>query len=169
VKGPWYKVHTVYNYSVLLCGMLLFIPMYWRALPIVRKQIVVLLLGAIAPMLFNLFFWSGLNVDLTPFGFAVSGIAYVWGILRFNLLRLTPLAMAKVFETIRDGVVLFDYEDQIVSYNKAAEKVLPELALPKRYPVNMEMVLSSSPELLGRIRAASDGDERFPFHRFQED
>ncbi|WP_261300706.1 sensor histidine kinase [Paenibacillus andongensis] len=169
IKGPWYKVHTVYNYSVLLCGMLLFIPMYWRALPIVRKQIVVLLLGAIAPMVFNLFFWSGMNVDLTPFGFAVSGIAYVWGILRFNLLRLTPLAMAKVFETIRDGVVLFDYEDQIVSYNKAAEKVLPELGMPKRYPVDMEKVLSSSPELLERIRAASDGDERFPFHRFQED
>ncbi|NRF93053.1 hypothetical protein HQN89_18940 [Paenibacillus frigoriresistens] len=77
VKGPWYKVHTIYNYSVLLCGMLLFIPRYWRALPIVRKQIIVLLLGAIAPMVFNLFFWSGMNVDLTPFGFAVSGIAYV--------------------------------------------------------------------------------------------
>ncbi|NOU86057.1 PAS domain-containing protein [Paenibacillus sp. LMG 31460] len=167
VKGPWYKVHTIYNYSVLLCGMLLFIPMYWRALPIVRKQIVVLLLGAVAPMVFNLFFWSGLDVDLTPFGFAVSGIAYVWGILRFNLLRLTPLAMAKVFETIRDGVVLFDYEDQIVSYNRAAEMVLPELGLPKRYPVDMEVVLSESPELLERIRAASNGDERFPFHRFQ--
>jgi signal transduction histidine kinase len=167
VKGPWYKVHTIYNYSVLLCGMLLFIPMYWRALPIVRKQIVVLLLGAVAPMVFNLFFWSGLDVDLTPFGFAISGIAYVWGILRFNLLRLTPLAMAKVFETIRDGVVLFDYEDQIVSYNRAAEMVLPELGLPKRYPASMGVVLSESPELLERIRAASDGDERFPFHRFQ--
>ncbi|MDQ0875689.1 signal transduction histidine kinase [Paenibacillus sp. V4I3] len=166
VKGPWYKVHTVYNYSVLLCGMLLFIPMYWRALPIVRKQIVILLLGAVAPMVFNLFFWSGMDVDLTPFGFAVSGIAYVWGILRYNFLRLTPLAMAKVFETIRDGVVLFDYEDQIVSYNEAAEKVLPELGLPKRYPIGMEKVLSESPELLKRIRAASDRDERFPFHRF---
>ncbi|MCU6793944.1 ATP-binding protein [Paenibacillus sp. WQ 127069] len=165
-KGPWYKVHTIYNYSVLLCGMLLFIPMYWRALPIVRKQIVVLLLGAAAPMFLNLFFWAGIKVDLTPFGFAVSGVVYTWGILRFNLLRLTPLAMAKVFETIRDGVILFDYEDQIVSYNSAAQEVLPELGLMKRSPVNMEKVLSASPELLERIRTASDGDERFPFQRF---
>nr|WP_275900896.1 histidine kinase N-terminal 7TM domain-containing protein [Paenibacillus periandrae] len=165
-KGPWYKVHTVYNYSVLLCGMLLFIPMYWRALPIVRKQIVVLLLGAAAPMFFNLFFWAGIKVDLTPFGFAVSGVVYTWGILRFNLLRLTPLAMAKVFETIRDGVILLDYEDQIVSYNSAAQEVLPELGLIKQSPVDMGKVLSGSPELLERIRTASDGDERFPFHRF---
>ncbi|MFD0696073.1 histidine kinase N-terminal 7TM domain-containing protein [Paenibacillus sp. GCM10027628] len=164
-KGPWYKVHAIYNYFVLLCGILLFIPMYWRALPIVRKQIVALLMGAVAPMVCNLFFWTGISVDLTPFGFAVSGVAYVWGILRFNLLRLTPLAMAKVFETIRDGVVLIDYEDRIVSYNHAAEKVLPELGLTKHYPVYMGKVLPSSPELIERIRTASDEDERFPFHR----
>ncbi|MEK8130302.1 histidine kinase N-terminal 7TM domain-containing protein [Paenibacillus filicis] len=167
VKGLWYKIHTLYNYSVLLCGILLFIPMYWRALPHVRKQIVVLLLGALAPMFCNLFFWTGLTVDLTPFGFAVSGVAYVWGILRFNLLRLTPLAMAKVFETIREGVVLLDYEDRIVSYNRAAQEVLPELGRTVRYPVEMERILVESPELLARIRAASGGDERFPFHRMQ--
>ncbi|WP_240763143.1 histidine kinase N-terminal 7TM domain-containing protein [Paenibacillus thalictri] len=168
-KGPWYKVHSVYNYFVLLCGVLLFIPMYWRSLPIVRKQILVLLLGALAPMFFNLFFWTGLSVDLTPFGFAISGAAYVFGILRFNLLRLTPLAMAKVFETIRDGVVLFDYENQIVSYNSAAEEVLPELGRKKRYPAAMGEVLSPYPELFERIRAVNDKDERFPFDRFRED
>ncbi|GAA3399591.1 histidine kinase N-terminal 7TM domain-containing protein [Paenibacillus hodogayensis] len=169
VKGPWYTVHSVYNYSVLLCGFLLIIPMYWRALPIVRKQILVLLMGAVVPMVFNMFFWFGVTVDLTPFGFAVSGIAYVWGILRFNLLRLTPLAMAKVFETIRDGVVLFDYEDRIVSYNSAAQEVLPELGWTKRYPAEMGKVLADSPVLLERIQAASDGDERFPFQRLHAD
>ncbi|ASA24261.1 histidine kinase N-terminal 7TM domain-containing protein [Paenibacillus donghaensis] len=166
VKGPWYKVHTVYNYLILISGIVLFMPMYVRALPIVRKQIFVLLLGAVAPMFFNLFLWTGTSIDFTPFGFAVSGVAYAWGILRFNLLRLTPLAMARVFETIRDGVILFDYENQIVSYNRAAEKVIPELGLMKRYPVDMAEVLSGSPELLERVRAAGDGDERFPFERF---
>ncbi|MFF2912096.1 histidine kinase N-terminal 7TM domain-containing protein [Paenibacillus sp. NPDC057934] len=168
VKGPWYKVHTVYNYSVVLCGISLFIPMYWKALPMVRKQIVVLLLGAVAPFLLNTFFWYGTNVDLTPFGFAISGVAFVWGILRFNLLRLTPLALAKVFETIRDGVVLLDYDDRIVSYNSAAIEVLPELGSTKHYPVEMEKVLGNSPELLERIRAAGEGEERFPFQRFQD-
>ncbi|WP_148040347.1 histidine kinase N-terminal 7TM domain-containing protein [Brevibacillus fluminis] len=167
VKGPWYKVHAIYNYFVLLCGILLFIPMYWRSLPIVRKQIGILLLGAIAPMFCNLFFWTGSTVDLTPFGFAISGIAYVWGFYRFHLLRLTPLAMAKVFETIRDGVVLFDYEDQIVTYNQAAGEVLPELVLTKQYPADMGKVLVDNPELLAHIRSTTEGDERFPFHRFQ--
>jgi signal transduction histidine kinase len=167
VKGLWYNIHAAYNYLVLICGITLFIPMFMRALPIVRKQIVVLLLGAVAPMFFNLLLWTGTSIDFTPFGFAVSGIAYTWGILRFNLLRLTPLAMARVFETIRDGVILFDYENQIVSYNRAAEQVIPELGLRKRYPADMAEVLAGSGELLEHLRGLGDGDERFAYERLQ--
>ena len=163
VKGLWYKVHTVYSYIVMTAGLSLCIRMYWRALPIVRKQIAVLLLGAIAPMLFNLCLWFGIDVDLTPFGFAVSGIAYIWGIFKFNLLRLMPLAQAQVFDTIGDGVVLLDYENQIVSFNRAAEEVLPELSLTKRYPASAGSVLSGSPELLERIGSNASEEERFPY------
>lgn len=167
VKGPWYWVHIFYNYSILLSGILLVIPMYWRALPIVRKQLAVLILGAAVPMLFNLIYLFGATVDLTPFGFAVSCAFFVWGIFRINLLRLTPLALAKMFDTIRDGVVLLDYEDLIVSYNRAAERVFPELGATSRYPAQVRDVLSACPELLERIRASDGRDERFPFHRVQ--
>jgi len=169
VKGPGYAVHAVYNYAVLVAGIALFVPMYWRALPIVRKQIAILLLGAVAPALFNLCFWLGVRVDLTPLGFAVSGVAYVWGILKLNLLQLTPIALTKVFETIRDGVILLDNDNRIVSYNAAAAQVLPELDSRSRYPADMDVVLSDSPELLGRLHADSAIDRRFPFHRCDAD
>ncbi|MNI13076.1 Alginate biosynthesis sensor protein KinB [compost metagenome] len=118
-------------------------------------------------MLFNMFFWFGMTVDLTPFAFAISGIVYTWGILRFNLLRFTPLALTQVFDSIRDGVILLDYEDQIVSYNHAAKEVLPELGLTKHYPAFVGEVLHSHPELIERICGANHGDERFPFHRLE--
>ncbi|MCC3372458.1 histidine kinase N-terminal 7TM domain-containing protein [Cohnella sp. REN36] len=169
VKGPWYKVHAIYNYAVIICGYLVFIPMYWRALPVVRKQIAVLILGAAAPMLLNLTLWLGIRIDPTPFGFAVTGGAFMWAIFRFDLLRLTPLAQAKVFDTIRDGVVLFDYEDQIVSCNEAAIEALPELGRTTRYPADSAEMLSARPELLTRVRGASAGDERFPFRRVHEE
>ncbi|MCM3749817.1 ATP-binding protein [Paenibacillus pasadenensis] len=165
VKGPWYNIHAAYSYAVLITGIALFIPMYIRALPVVRKQIGVLLLGAVAPMLLNLILWTGTSIDFTPFGFAISGAAYAWGILRFNLLRLTPLAMARVFETIRDGVILLDYDNGIVSYNRAAEQVMPELAQNKRYPAPMADVLPDSQELLRLALADGVSGERFPFSR----
>ncbi|MDR6555062.1 histidine kinase N-terminal 7TM domain-containing protein [Paenibacillus qinlingensis] len=169
VKGPWYQAHTLYNYFVILCGFFLFIPMYWRSSKVVRKQIIVLTMGAAVPFLFNITLWFGMDVDLTPFGFAVSGIVYVWGILRFNLLRFTPLALTQVFDTIRDGVILLDYEDQIVSYNKAAEGVLPELTLTKHYPAYVGEVLSANPELIQPILDSHQGNERFSFYRSEAD
>jgi signal transduction histidine kinase len=168
LKGPWYSVHGVYNYTILLFGILLFIPMYLRSLPIVRKQIVVLILGAAAPMLFNIGYMFGKIIDFTPIGFAVSGVVYAWGIFRFHLLRLTPLAFAKVFDTIRDGVVLLDYENQIVNHNRAAEGVFPELGTTKSFPAHGKDVLSDCSDLLERLSAADSRDERFPFQRLQE-
>ncbi|WP_156182329.1 histidine kinase N-terminal 7TM domain-containing protein [Paenibacillus algorifonticola] len=162
IKGPWYSVHGVYNYTILLLGILLFIPMYLRALPIVRKQILLLILGAAAPMLFNIGYMFSTVIDFTPLGFAVSGVVYAWGIFRFGLLRLTPLAYAKMFDTVRDGVVLLDYENQIVNYNRAAEEVFPELAQTKSIPAFGKDVLTASPELVQRIAATDFQDERFP-------
>lgn len=165
VKGPWYLIHAVYNYTILMLGILLFIPMYLRALPIVRKQIVVLILGAAAPMLFNIAYMFSKVIDFTPIGFAVSGIVYAWGIFRLRLLRLTPLAYAKMFDTIRDGVVLLDNENQLVNHNHAAEEVFPELGRVKSFPVFGKDVLSASPELLSRIAATDFRDERFSLQR----
>ncbi|MCD9025094.1 sensor histidine kinase [Cohnella silvisoli] len=167
VKGPWYSIHAVYNYTILLFGILLFIPMYLRSLPIVRKQIIVLILGAAAPMLFNMAYMFSKVIDFTPFGFAVSGVVYAWGIFRFHLLRLTPLAFAKVFDTIRDGVVLLDYENQIINHNRAAEEVFPELGATKSFPAHGKDVLSACPDLLERISAVDSRDERFSFQRYQ--
>jgi signal transduction histidine kinase len=168
VKGPWYIVHALYNYAVLLFGIGLFIRMYLYSYSIVRRQIGVLIVGAAAPLLCNVFFWFGFTVDLTPFGFAVSGSVYLWGIWRFNLLRLGPLAMEKVFRTIRDGVVLLDYEDQIIGYNGAAAAVLPELKLRKLYPAPAAEVLEKTPDLLFHLRSAEGGDSRFPFRQVHE-
>ncbi|PWW02924.1 histidine kinase/DNA gyrase B/HSP90-like ATPase [Paenibacillus cellulosilyticus] len=165
VKGVGYQVHVLYNYFVLLCGYILLLPKYWNSSRIVRRQIIVLAMAAAAPMLCNMFFWFGIVVDLTPFGFVASGMLYVWGILKFHLLRFTPIAMTQLFDTIRDGVVLLDDEDRIVGYNRAAELVLPELHTKKQYPAYVGDLLSHVPELVEFIRSADAWDERVPFHR----
>ncbi|MFF2092751.1 histidine kinase N-terminal 7TM domain-containing protein [Paenibacillus sp. NPDC058174] len=169
VKGPWYAVHAVYNYTILLLGILLFVPMYLRAMPIVRKQILVLILGAAAPMLFNIGYMFSKVIDFTPFGFAVSGLVYAWGIFRIRLLRLTPLAYAKMFDTIRDGVILLDYEGQIVNHNRAAEDVFPELGRAKSFPASGKDTLSACPELVERIADREYQDERFALQRVLDD
>ncbi|MBB6637767.1 histidine kinase N-terminal 7TM domain-containing protein [Cohnella thailandensis] len=167
VKGPWYWVHIFYSYVVLLGGFLLFIPMYFRSAPVVRKQILILLFGAAVPMLSNVAYLFGSNLDLTPFGFTVSGITYIWGIFRFNLLRLTPIALAKAFETIRDGVVILDEEDRVVKFNPAAHQVFPEWR-KRRSPVPASEAFKDDERLLERIFSAAR-DDHFTYRRMAND
>ncbi|CAI6081719.1 sensor histidine kinase [Cohnella sp. JJ-181] len=162
VKGPWYAVHAMYNYGILAAGLLLFFPMYWRSQRDSRRQILILIIGAAAPALCNAAFFFGVRFDFTPFGFAVSGLVYAWGIFKFNLLRLTPLALAKVFDTIRDGAVLLDHEDRIVSSNAAAEHIFPALRGAGRSPAHARDIWPDGRELLGRIAAADGREDRFP-------
>ncbi|MGE5764128.1 MAG: PAS domain-containing protein [Mycobacterium leprae] len=48
----------------------------------------------------------------------------VWGVFRFRLLDLLPVARTKVFERITDGVLVVDAYRRIVDVNPAARRML---------------------------------------------
>jgi PAS domain S-box-containing protein len=168
LKGSWYWVHIFYIYIQASVGMTLFVMMYLRAVPLVRKQIVVLMLGAAVPWISNfvyLFGTWGLHVDLTPLGFTLSGVFYVWGIYQFNLLRLAPIALQKVFETMQDGVVFLDYDNNITNYNQAALEVFEELQHIKGSTDSARNVFSSHPELLSKIIVMENSDSQISIRK----
>jgi signal transduction histidine kinase len=48
----------------------------------------------------------------------------VWGLFRFRLLDLAPIATSSVFETMLDGVLVLDPYRRVVQLNPAAERAL---------------------------------------------
>jgi signal transduction histidine kinase len=171
LKGAWYWVHIFYINIQASVGMTLFVMMYLRAVPLVRKQIVVMMLGAVVPWISNfvyLFGTFGLHVDLTPLGFTLSGIFYIWGIYKFNLLRLAPIALQKVFETMQDGVVFLDYDNNITNYNQAALEVFEELQHNKGSTDSVRNVFSNHPELLSKIIVMDNSDSQISIRKKEE-
>lgn len=147
-KGTWYWVHIAYTYIQVAIGMILFVIMYLKSIPIVRKHILILMLGAAAPWFSNiiyLFGWTEMELDLTPLGFTLSGLFYLWGIFQFNMLRLAPIAFQKVFETMEDGVIILDYYNNIMNVNRAAKGMFDEL---HSFNGPASNVFSDYPELL---------------------
>ena len=55
--------------------------------------------------------------------FAVTGLAFVPGLFRYQLLDLAPVAWAAVVEGMNDAVLVIDREGRIVELNPAAERV----------------------------------------------
>ena len=136
--GSWFWVWTAYAYLLLLLSVILLVQTFVRSPPLYRKQVSVLLVGVAVPWIGNLIYVFELSpiihLDITPFAFSVTGLALAWGLMRFRLQDIVPIARETIFEGMRDGVLVLDARDRIVDINPTARRI----------------VGSSSSEVIGR-------------------
>ena len=126
--GPWFWVIAGYTY---LMGFLGSIPLFELirsdALPF-RGQSAALLVGTLAPLVGNALYVAGAvpvpGLDPTPIAFAVSGVAYLGALTRFQLLGTSPSpnwrARRLVFERMQEGALVVDRHDSVVDMNERA-------------------------------------------------
>jgi PAS domain S-box-containing protein len=128
--GFW--AHTIYSYVLLAFGVFLLIQTFVRAPRLYRRQVISLLVGVLVPWLANAL--SILQVspfpelDLTPFAFVVSGAVMAWGLFRFRLLDIVPVARSAVVDGLSDGVIVLDAQNRIVDLNPAAQRFIRRTA-----------------------------------------
>lgn len=82
-------------------------------------------LVGVAPVLVHVW-WSPSSVsrDLGPAGFGVASALLGWGVLRFHLLQLGPVARTLVMVEIQDPIVVLDGKGRIVDVNRTARHTL---------------------------------------------
>jgi PAS domain S-box-containing protein len=95
--------------------------LYWRQSLLL---IVTLLLPILANLLHNLNIGPFGQVELTPFLLVLTGAVLVWGVFRFRLLDLAPIARSQIFQLMQDAVVVLDPYGRVVDANLAAERLL---------------------------------------------
>jgi PAS domain S-box-containing protein len=124
--GPWYWVNVIYSYFLILLGTATLARGLRRFPPPYRRQTALIIAGAIVPWLGNLVYLSGglpvTGLDLTPIAFSVSGACFMWGIYRFRLFGLVPVARDMVVDSMDDGVIVLDAQRRLVDLNAAAER-----------------------------------------------
>ena len=124
--GPWYWVHAAYSYALMAIGTLILVRGLRRFPPPYRRQTVLMITGALVPWVSNLLYLSRAlpttGLDLTPIGFTVSGACFTWGLYRYRLFGLVPVARDMVIDSMEDGVLVLDSQRRIVDINTAAER-----------------------------------------------
>jgi PAS domain S-box-containing protein len=95
--------------------------LYWRQSLLL---IVTLLLPILANVLHNLNVGPFGRVELTPFLLVLTGAVLVWGVFRFRLLDLAPIARSQIFQLMQDAAVVLDPYGRVVDANLAAERLL---------------------------------------------
>jgi len=127
-EGPWYWIHTLYFYVLLLWGTYLLLQNYRNADQLFRSQTLTVLLGALIPWVVNLLYLLGYkpysHLDLTPFVFSITGTVIAYGLLQFRLFDIIPVARDRLVENLPDGVLVIDDDDRVVYCNKALVSLL---------------------------------------------
>lgn len=161
--GPFYKLHVAYSYLLFVIGMGLLLQMYGKAISHMKQQIALMMIGSCAPYLITLVYLSGvLNtaIDISSFGFLLSGVFYMWGIYQFNMLKLAPLALQTVFESMKDAVIVFDLDNSITSFNQSAKQVIGELHDKKVIGQPAAQIFALYPRLLEKITQGPSVESR---------
>jgi PAS domain S-box-containing protein len=126
--GPLFWPHLAYTSLVLWGSLCLMVIMLLRASRVYRRVSAILIGSLIAPYVLNLLYNFDVGpfgrIDLTPFAFTATCVVLVWGLFRFRLLGISPIARGLVFDTITDAVVVLDPLRRVVDANPAAERVL---------------------------------------------
>lgn len=158
-RGSWFWVHVGYSYALNLIGTVAFVHKLLITSHVYRRQVSVLLVGALVPWVGNVLYVleaSPLpNVDLTSFAFTLTGLVMMWGLFRYRLLDLAPVAHDAVIEGMRDGVVVLDVHDQIVDLNPAAERIIGRSAA-KATGQPVTQVVSGWLDIVERHRDATE-------------
>jgi hypothetical protein len=119
--GPLSWVHMAYTSLVLWGSLALLVVTLLRASRVYRQVSFILIASLVAPYAYNLLYNLAVGpfgrVDLTPFLFIGSCLVLVWGLFRFRLLGIRPVARSLVFETITEAVVVLDPLRRVVDAN----------------------------------------------------
>jgi PAS domain S-box-containing protein len=96
----------------------------------------------------------------------------MWGIYQFNMLRLAPLALQKVFESMQDAVIVLDMDNSIASFNQSASQAIeglnrknvvgqPAVHIFSLYPKLLERLIKQEPSSDNRIQITGEADAKF--------
>ncbi|MBN1484880.1 MAG: PAS domain S-box protein [Chloroflexia bacterium] len=117
---------NAYITVLLFLGALLLIQELVRAPRVYRGQYLTLLIGGLAPWVFGLPAMWGVSPfpeQVISLAFVVGGLVGAWGIYRYQVFDIMPIALDSVVENLDDGVIILDVQDRIVHLNPAAQAI----------------------------------------------
>jgi PAS domain S-box-containing protein len=136
--GVWFWIFWVYSYILLIIAAYFIIRLIRHKYGFDRGQIMALIAAAVAPWVANLLYISHLvTFDVTPFGFTVAVVVTAWGIFRFRLINLVPLARDTVVEAMEIGMIVIDSQGRVADINRAAINLI---GLPAKQIIHKPVV-----------------------------
>ncbi len=128
--GPLYLLHVFYSNAAWLLSFFLLLRFFSRAARPYRRQTLVIIIGSSIQWFGYVIYLLGLgpaHIDLNPLLLTITLPVYAFGMFKLSLFSLIPVARDKVFEDMRDAVIVLDPESRLVDFNRRCTQLFPKL------------------------------------------
>jgi PAS domain S-box-containing protein/putative nucleotidyltransferase with HDIG domain len=116
--------YGIYSFLVAFWGMSILTRHFFQVHDLYRAQTGVIILGFLMPLAGSILSLAGVQFtpqrDGTPFTAALGNLIVAWGLIRFRLFEIVPIARENVVENMLDLVVVIDANGLVVDANPAA-------------------------------------------------
>ncbi len=130
---PLYWMHLIFSYAMVAVVLLLLLKKMKRTPREYRAQYEYVILGITVIVLVNaaFLFLPGESVynllDYSICAYSLTSFLLYWSCFDYSTHGMLNSLKNSIFENIGQGIVLFDYEDRLVLYNKRAEDLLGKM------------------------------------------
>jgi len=144
-----YIFALIYVYGANFYGISLVLRRAFQPYNLYRRQYFIVAAGFLIPLIVSFFALANIQVapqrDASPFSLAVGNLIVAWGLFRYKLFDIAPIARERIVENMSDPVIVLDPRNRIVDINAAA----------------LRLIDKGSKEIVGR--ASDDAFARWPF------
>lgn len=128
--GILFYIHTIESHSFCLIGTLCLIQYSLTQFASKKKQVLLIVFGALIPIITNILIVLNIirvKFDITPFSLLATLLFLWFAALKYKLLDLVPMVLREVIDNIKDILIVVDYSNMIIDYNRMFRNVFPEL------------------------------------------
>ena len=119
-----YLYSLLYIYGINIFGLSLLTRRAVQPHNLYRAQYLIIIAGFLIPLLLSLFSLADISIapqrDISPFALAIGNLIVAWGLFRYGLFDIAPIAREQIVENISDPVIVLDPRNRIVDINRAA-------------------------------------------------
>lgn len=149
--GPAFYIHALYSHFLNVLAWILLIKAVFFKNTVYRKQAIALLFGISLIVIPNILYVLGLSpvgrFDITPLFFGPAGLIIAWGVFRYKLFDVIPVARATVIENMDAGVMVLDLQNRVLDINPALRRIV-DYPISKTSAGMVEEVCGKIPELV---------------------
>ncbi|MCX7922724.1 MAG: histidine kinase [Clostridia bacterium] len=120
--GKAFWAHTIVSYLFIIIGTSNIIRYSMKQFGLSKVRSYLLILAAIFPLTVNVLHITGIvqfKIDMTPITLVFTTAVIFLISSKYNYLNILPIALRRIFNNMKESIVVVDYYNKIIDYNSS--------------------------------------------------